>query len=92
MSLTIRQGLVAASIGVVFAVAVACNVTDSRQQKDGATSIVPVTVRFGMLPYGDHSYAIIGAKQGHCCPRRDRPVARPAENMCVGRTPVGYLG
>jgi hypothetical protein len=28
----------------------------------------------------------------HCCPRRDRPVARPAENMCVGRTPVGYLG
>ena len=28
----------------------------------------------------------------HCCPRRDRPVAWPAENTRLGGTPVGYLG
>src|ERR1017187_4510185 len=30
--------------------------------------------------------------RGHCCPRRDRPVAWPAENTRLGGTPVGYLG
>ena len=28
----------------------------------------------------------------HYCPRQDGPVARPAENTRLGRTPVGYLG
>jgi transposase len=33
----------------------------------------------------------LGKKQKHCCPRRDRPVAWPAENTGLGGTPVGYL-
>jgi len=29
---------------------------------------------------------------GHCCPRRGKPVAWPAENTCLGGAPVGYWG
>ena len=32
------------------------------------------------------------ASLNHCCPRRDRPVARTAENTRVGGSPVSYLG
>ena len=32
--------------------------------KNPSSAPTSVTVRFGMLPYGDHTYAIIGAKQG----------------------------
>src|ERR1017187_326466 len=37
-----------------------------------------------------HQWKFAGT--GHCCPRRDRPVAWPAENTRLGGTPVGYLG
>ena len=33
----------------------------------------------------------VGTVFNHCCPRRDGPVAGPAENTHLGGTPVGYL-
>jgi NitT/TauT family transport system substrate-binding protein len=64
MRLTSRKEVVAASIAALVLAAVGCNVADRGRQKGDLASIAPVTVRFGMLPYGDHSYAVIGVKQG----------------------------
>jgi transposase len=46
----------------------------------------------GICPGNNRSAGKNRSSHTHCCPRRDRSVARPAENMCVGRTPIGYLG
>ena len=50
-------------MGAAIASFTGCNRTANQPEK-GNASAETVTVRFGMLPYGDHSYAIIGAKKG----------------------------
>ena len=44
------------------------------------------------IPGGTIQAMVRKGKPRHCCPRRDRPVAWPAEYTRLGGTPVGYLG
>lgn len=64
MSTLVKRIFLVAALVIVVAVAVIFWVRNQKVNTVTETKPALVTVRFGMLPYGDHTYAVIGAKQG----------------------------
>src|ERR1017187_1915597 len=74
--------------------AMPCLLSHMARISSGSAGLYPVTPNSSnfLIHWCGLPLRRISLTHFHCCPRRDRPVAWPAENTRLGGTPVGYLG